>query len=800
MTVKPDNNAAVEFLYRWAPLGPWVLTAIQTDRKAIETKTFKPADEKSLVRWLDDYNGRRNIYFSVNPPIHDLSQKAEREEILAVAWLHIDIDPRAGEDIPAEQKRALGLLTTNLPKGVPSPTVIINSGGGVQGFWKLEEPIPVNGDLALAEDAKRYNQQLEVLFGGDACHNIDRIMRLPGTVNLPDARKVKKGRIPALAALVEFDESRVYPLSVFTAAPAVQMPGIDGFGGGAGTPLVQVSGNIERLNDVNDLDQWGVPDRVKIVIVQGKHPDEPKKGDNSRSSWVFDVCCNLSRFNVPDNVIFSVLTDPGFGISESVLEKGVNAERYALRQMERAKEEAVDPWLRELNERHAVIGNLGGKCRVVEEVMDQALRRTRLTRQSFDDFRNRYMNKQIQIGMTPQGMPMMSPVGKWWLNHPQRRQFDTIVFAPGHEVKGAYNMWKGFSCTSRPGNCDLFMKHVADNVCQGDPVLFRYLIGWMARCVQQPDSPGEVAVVLRGGRGTGKSFFAKQLGALFGRHFLHVSNPSHLVGNFNAHLRDVVLLFADEAFYAGDKKHGSILKTLITEETIQIEAKGVDVESAPNFVHLIMASNDAHVIPAGGDERRFLMLDVGQAAQQNAPYFKAIKEQMEAGGREALLHFLLTYDLSNYEVRDVPATEALREQKLLSLGVEEEWWYQKLTEARVLQRQQDWDPSVRKDALVDDYIEYTRRFNVSRRGNATALGRFLSRVCPKLDVVQQWADWEEPSADGFLRKRSGRAYFWKLPSLEVARARWESLNGPEKWADALQGELRQDDVPGGVPF
>jgi hypothetical protein len=44
--------------------------------------------------------------------------------------------------------------------------------------------------------------------------------------------------------------------------------------------------------------------------------------------------------------------------------------------------------------------------------------------------------------------------------------------------------------------------------------------------------------------------------------------PSYLerqapVGNFNVHLRDCVMLFADEAFCDGDKQHESVLKTLI---------------------------------------------------------------------------------------------------------------------------------------------------------------------------------------------------------------------------------------------
>lgn len=792
-TPQPDNTAAVEFLQRWAPEGPWALTCIQTDRKAIETRTFHPKDEADLLKWLGLYNGQRNIYFHVNPVLTDISRKANREDIKELAWLHVDVDPRAGEDLADERRRALELFTTRLPKGVPAPTCIVFSGGGYQGFWRLSEPAPVNGDLVKAEDVKRYNQQLERLFSADNCHNIDRIMRLPGTLNIPNAQKIKKGRSVELARVVEFNDNS-YPLSDFTPAPDVQIPSE---GGLAGKPKVQVSGNIERLADVNELDKWNVPDRVKVAIVQGKHPDQPKETDNSRSAWLFDVCCNLARCGVPDEVIFSIITDPGFGISESVLENGSRTERFALRQIERAKEEAEEPWLRLLNDQYAVIQNIGGKCRVVEEIYEPSLDRSRLSRKSFDDFRNAWMNKTVQVGVGANGAPLFKPVGHWWLQHPQRRQYKTIVFAPGREMEDVYNMWKGFACESIPGDCDLFLQHIKQNVCGDDDGYFLYLISWLARAVQQPASPGEVAVVLRGGRGTGKSFFAKTIGSLFGRHFMQVSNPSHLVGHFNAHLRDVVMLFADEAFYANDKKHESILKTLVTEETLVIEAKGVDAEVAPNYVHLIMASNSQHIVPAGGDERRYFVLDVGKEHQQDTAYFSAIAKQMDNGGREALLNFLLTYDLSEFEVRNVPQTEALREQKLFTMSTEEEWWFRKLCEGRIVEDHENWKSSVIYTDIVDDFIENTRRWNVTRRGSETSLGRFLTKVLPKFRKTQRVAEVDVHMGDGWSKKEKRRVYFLDLPALSDCRQKWDEQFGAQEWPEPIQdqGEFHTERDP-----
>lgn len=58
--------------------------------------------------------------------------------------------------------------------------------------------------------------------------------------------------------------------------------------------------------------------------------------------------------------------------------------------------------------------------------------------------------------------------------------------------------------------------------------------------------------------------------------------PVSLTGNFNSHLRDCIALFADEAFWAGDRAGESVLKMLVTEPVIPIEGKGRDLVLVPN--------------------------------------------------------------------------------------------------------------------------------------------------------------------------------------------------------------------------
>ncbi|MFP6869023.1 MAG: primase-helicase family protein, partial [Nitrospinota bacterium] len=149
----------------------------------------------------------------------------------------------------------------------------------------------------------------------------------------------------------------------------------------------------------------------------------------------------------------------------------------------------------------------------------------------------------------------------------------------------------------------------------------------MADCVQNRSRRPGIAVVLRGRLGTGKGVLCTQFGALFGPHFIQVSQPNHLTGNFNSHLKDKLIVYADEAFWAGDKKAEGVLKAMITEDTIQIEMKGKDVLTFRNHIRLLVTSNHEWVVPAGNEERRFFVIDVGDARIKDHIYFGAIVDQ-----------------------------------------------------------------------------------------------------------------------------------------------------------------------------
>ena len=189
MTVAVDYAALRSFL---SSLGQIHICLIHASGGAVTAHDFG-SDAERAATWIADHNAKGfNAYWTVNCVRPGLNTKPSKTDISAARFLHVDIDPpKSGGAL----NKATALVSLNAYEHGP-PSFVIDSGNGLQAFWRLAPGC----DLALVE---RANMALRDALGGDACQNIDRLMRVPGTVNWPSAKKVAAGRVPVLAKVVE---------------------------------------------------------------------------------------------------------------------------------------------------------------------------------------------------------------------------------------------------------------------------------------------------------------------------------------------------------------------------------------------------------------------------------------------------------------------------------------------------------------------------------------------------------------------------------------------------------------------
>lgn len=262
-----------------------------------------------------------------------------------------------------------------------------------------------------------------------------------------------------------------------------------------------------------------------------------------------------------------------------------------------------------------------------------------------------------------------SAPAKNWLKSPDRLTYrDGFVFDPsGAEHPHALNLWRGFAIAPQQGDWSTIEYHIRQVLADGDKDHGDYIIRWLAWLYQNPSKPAETAIVFRGGRGTGKGMLCRAIIRSLGQHGIHISTPTLMTGRFNAHFRDCIALFADEAFWAGDKSGEGQLKRIITEDTLVVEAKGRDAIVVRNMLHIMIASNEDWIVPSGTDERRFVVFEVSDRHKQDKEYFEKVAAAFDGDEMRAFLHYCLTVDLGGWHPRsDIPRTAALQDQIELS--------------------------------------------------------------------------------------------------------------------------------------
>jgi hypothetical protein len=427
-----------------------------------------------------------------------------------------------------------------------------------------------------------------------------------------------------------------------------------------------------------------------------------------------------------------------------------------------------------MNEQHAIIENVGGKTVIASWEPSQINpERLVVVFQNKESFLLRYSNRTVLIDVTDrQGGTgnVRVPLAQWWLANRDRAQFRGVLFRPGGEkiVSDCLNLWQGWGVGPKSGDWRLIRKHIVEVVAGGNAEFAVYVIRWIAWAIQNPAAQAEVALVLIGVKGAGKGTLAQCLQRIFGAHAFQVTSREEVIGKFNGHLQDCVLFIADEAYWGGDKRCVGRLQGMITEKTLPIERKGIDLFQVPNYLHVLMLAEPGWVIPAGRYERRYAALAVNECKRGNREYFKALHHQIDNGGAEAIMWDLQRMDLGDWHPREIPESllksAALQEQQRHTLPAWEQWYLKLLHEGKIPGAIYKRPNSAFTENLLDDARQRVLKL---RFETDVALRDFLVDA-KRLGVA-------------CTKYRTAYANGWSFPPLTECREAFTKLYGPQDW-------------------
>ena len=271
-----------------------------------------------------------------------------------------------------------------------------------------------------------------------------------------------------------------------------------------------------------------------------------------------------------------------------------------------------------------------------------------LTGGTFVKYGTKNMNITKAWGLDPNRKKFNN--GAWFNPVAGRMQSDDLDI----DGKGRLNLYGGMATRAIQGDCSLILQHIKEVWCGDKDDVNDYVLNWFARMIQIPQKVASTALALCGEQGAGKNVITDIFDRAFGHHGVTFSRGDQLTGRFNAQLASSVFVCADEATWGGSKSEEGFYKAVITNDTFMMEQKGLEQFEAANCVHLVTLTNNDWSVPQGLDDRRFVSLDVISKYKNNLTYFSALRNQINNGGAEAFIHFLMNRDISNFKPQDRP--------------------------------------------------------------------------------------------------------------------------------------------------
>lgn len=184
----------------------------------------------------------------------------------------------------------------------------------------------------------------------------------------------------------------------------------------------------------------------------------------------------------------------------------------------------------------------------------------------------------------------------------------------------------------------------------------RLLLSWLAYVVQNPGRRVNWAILLQGTEGDGKSFFAFLLRAVMGIPNVAMLNASSFKSDFTGWAVGQCVAAVEELRLQGESRFDILnkIKPFITNDVVEIHAKGKTQFNADNTTNYILFTNFRDALPLNDNDRRYMVLfsrwqgkeALRQFNEENPLYYQELYGAI-AESASALRKWLLDMELDD---------------------------------------------------------------------------------------------------------------------------------------------------------
>jgi len=251
------------------------------------------------------------------------------------------------------------------------------------------------------------------------------------------------------------------------------------------------------------------------------------------------------------------------------------------------------------------------------------------------------------------------------------KEYNEVIFEcnTSKVLPTQYNLFQGFPLLQETLDTNVDLEPIFEHIkslVNYDFKQYKYVMSWLAQMFQQPHVLPGTCLIFISEEGVGKDLFSTFISSCVGINYSHNTEKlESLCGKFNSVLGGKVFITINETNPIESRQHSENIKYNITAETIAIEGKHKDPITSKNFARFVFFSNHVFAFPVDTGSRRPNIiqsskkyLPANYGVEENCKYFTALaKVIQDKRYQKAFLEYMLSYDITTFNPKDIPKSE-----------------------------------------------------------------------------------------------------------------------------------------------
>lgn len=257
-----------------------------------------------------------------------------------------------------------------------------------------------------------------------------------------------------------------------------------------------------------------------------------------------------------------------------------------------------------------------------------------------------------------------------------------------------YNQWAGYKWTYEEARCayvsahgqkwlKYFLQEVAFKVISNsNKDQYLYLMDWVAYAYQFPWIKLAAIIIMYSAKTRcGKNFFANACFKGYGRAFQLLADKKKINARFNSHLARLMVQLVDEIDFSRDTELMEYLKSMTTEERMQMEEKGKETDEYIVTTRLMCTTNNRNYMKCNLGSMRFAGYELStHQSCKVAEFWGPLDDELsatvdgmtEVGYKAIFFYFMYDHVISDEFKRsrgeNVPVSSLQKEQEAASMS------------------------------------------------------------------------------------------------------------------------------------